>query len=80
MPTYEYKGRLVYFALWKKHIGLYAFSTPVLEAHRGELIGYVTRKGTVQLPLDEALPLELIGRMVRAQVKENDEAGRVRDG
>ena len=23
MPYYEYKGRLVYFQLWKKHIGFY---------------------------------------------------------
>jgi uncharacterized protein YdhG (YjbR/CyaY superfamily) len=74
MPTYEYKGRLVYFALWKKHIGVYALTTPVLEAHKSELEGYVTSKGTIQLPLNEAVPLELIERLVRAQVKENDEA------
>lgn len=75
MPTYEYKGRLVYFALWKKHIGLYALNTPVLEAHAGELSGYVTAKGTVQLPLDEELPLALIAALVTAQARANDAAG-----
>ncbi len=30
MPYYEYKGRLVYFQLWKKHIGFYV-PTPVVE-------------------------------------------------
>src|SRR3954454_20435743 len=56
MPYYEYKGRLVYFQLWKRHIGLYGLSTPVLEQHASELKGYVTPKGTVRLPLDEELP------------------------
>jgi uncharacterized protein YdhG (YjbR/CyaY superfamily) len=74
MPTYEYKGRLVYFALWKKHVGVYALTTPVLEAHKSELAGYVTSKGTIQLPLNETVLLELIERLVRAQVKENDKA------
>ena len=74
MPYYEYKGRLVYFGLWKKHIGLYALTTPVLEEHKSELKGYVTTKGTVRLPLEEKLPLALIKKLVKARVKKNDEA------
>jgi uncharacterized protein YdhG (YjbR/CyaY superfamily) len=74
MPYYYYKGRLIYFSLWKKHIGLYALSTPVLEEHESELRGYVTPKGTVQLPLDEKLPVDLISRLVKAQVRGKDEA------
>jgi uncharacterized protein YdhG (YjbR/CyaY superfamily) len=74
MPHYEYKGRLVYFGLWKKHIGLYALRTPVLEAHQRELEGYVTAKGTIQLPLDEELPAALITKLVQAQARQNDEA------
>lgn len=76
MPFYEYKGRLIYFQLWKKHIGLYALSTPVLEEHKSELNGRVTPKGTVQLPLNEELPRSLIESLVRAQVRRNDEAGK----
>jgi uncharacterized protein YdhG (YjbR/CyaY superfamily) len=74
MPTYEYKGRLIYFAIWKKHIGLYALTAPVLEEHKSDLEGYVTVKGTVQLPLDENLPIALIKKLVIAQAKKNDEA------
>jgi uncharacterized protein YdhG (YjbR/CyaY superfamily) len=74
MPFYEYKGRLVYFQLWKKHIGIYALATPVLEEHKSELKGYVTAKGTVRLPLDEELPIALIKKLITAQVKEKDEA------
>lgn len=73
-PHYEYKGRLIYFALWKKHIGLYALTTPVLDEHRSELEGYVKAKGTIQLPLDEELPLGLITKLVQAQAKQNDQA------
>ncbi len=56
MPYYDYKGRLVYFQLWKKHIGLYV-PTPVVEEHKSELKGYETTKATVRFPLNEKLPL-----------------------
>jgi uncharacterized protein YdhG (YjbR/CyaY superfamily) len=75
MPYYEYKGRLVYFQLWKKHIGLYALTTPI-EEHESELKGYVTSKGTIRFPLNEKLPLALIKRLVKAQVKTNEEAAK----
>jgi uncharacterized protein YdhG (YjbR/CyaY superfamily) len=74
MPTYHYKGRLVYFSLWKKHIGVYGLTSPVLEAHQSELKGLVTPKGTIHFPLNEKLPLELIQKLVQARVKQNEAA------
>jgi len=65
MPYYDYKGRLVYFQLWKKHIGLYV-PTPVVEEHKSELKSYETTKATVRFPLDE--------KLVQARVRKNDEA------
>src|SRR5579863_8786333 len=73
MPSYDYKGRLVYFQLWKKHIGLYV-PTPVVEEHKSELEGYETTKATIRFPLDEQLPLALIEKLVQARVRKNDEA------
>ncbi len=73
MPYYEYKGRLVYFQLWKKHIGLYALS-PDVEEHKSELQGYITTKGTIRFPLNEKLPLALIEKLVKARMRKNDEA------
>ena len=73
MPYYDYKGRLVYFQLWKKHIGFYV-PTPVVEEHKSELKGYETTKATVRFPLDEKLPLALIEQLVQARVRKNDEA------
>ena len=73
MPYYEYKGRLVYFQLWKKHIGFYV-PTPIVEEHTSELQGYETTKATIRFPLDEQLPLALIEQLVKARVRMNDEA------
>src|SRR5438309_8989620 len=74
MPYYYYKGRLVYFQLWPKHIGIYALAKPVLEEYQSELDGYVMNKGSVRFPLDEELPVGLIEKLVKAQVKQKDEA------
>ncbi|MFN8418231.1 MAG: DUF1801 domain-containing protein [Anaerolineae bacterium] len=74
MPYYEYKGRLVYFALWKKHIGIYAISAAILDQFKDELSGMIGDKGTIQLPLNRDLPLPLIKKLVAAKVKEHDEA------
>ncbi len=76
MPYYHYKGRLVYFQLWKEHIGLYALSAQVLEEHKSELEGSVTGKGTIRFPLDEKLPIGLIRVLVKAQVRRKDEAAK----
>ena len=73
MPYYGYKGRLVYFALSKKHIGLY-IPPPVIEEHKKELKNYGTSKATVRFPLDEKLPISLIKKLVKARMKTNEEA------
>ncbi len=74
MPYYAYKGRLAYFQLWKKHIGLYV-PTPVIEEHESELKDYEAAKATVRFPLDKKLPVALIKKLVKARVKKN-EAGK----
>jgi uncharacterized protein YdhG (YjbR/CyaY superfamily) len=74
MPSYHYKGRLVYFSLWKEHIGVYAISSSVLDKFKTELHGYVMPKGTIQFPLDQKLPVDLIKKLVTAQARINDQA------
>lgn len=71
MPYYGYKGRLVYFAYAKNHIGLYV-PPPVIENHVEELKKYVTAKATVQFPYDQELPVALIKKLVKARIKIND--------
>ena len=68
MPTFKLNGRvLVYFAAFKKHIGLYP--APItLEQFKVELEPYKASNGAVQFLHGEALPLEVIGRIVRFRV------------
>lgn len=65
MPAYKFNGKpLVYFVGYEKHIGFYA--TPVGHAEfASQLSKYKQGKGSVQFPLDEAMPLDLIGQIVK---------------
>jgi uncharacterized protein YdhG (YjbR/CyaY superfamily) len=71
MPAYKFnKKPLVYFAAFKNHIGFYA--TPSgHEKFNTALSVYKQGKGSVQFPLDQDLPLDLIAAIVRFRVEEN---------
>jgi uncharacterized protein YdhG (YjbR/CyaY superfamily) len=71
MPAYKTnKKPLVYFAGFKNHIGLYA--TPSgHEAFQKELSEYKQGRGSVQFPLDQPIPFDLIRRIVAFRVEEN---------
>lgn len=71
MPYYAHQGRLVYFAGYKNHVGLYA-AVPQNDAYAKERKRYMAAKSTLQLPIDEPLPVALITKLVKARVKEND--------
>jgi uncharacterized protein YdhG (YjbR/CyaY superfamily) len=70
MPAFKLNGKnLVYFAAWKKHIGFYA--TPSgNEAFKKELARYKGAKGSVQFPLDEPMPFDLIKKIVKFRIQE----------
>ena len=69
MPTFVLGENLVHFAAYPGHIGFYP--TPsAITAFRSELADYVWAKGSVQFPLERAIPLALIRRMVEFRVKE----------
>lgn len=73
MPSYKTNGKpLVYFAGYKNHIGFYA--TPSgHEAFQKELSKYKQGKGSVQFPLNQTIPFDLIEQIVRFRVQENAE-------
>jgi len=70
MPTFALKGNLVHFAAFKSHIGFYP--TPsAIQAFQQELAPYAGAKGSVQFPIDQPLPLDLIRKIVQFRVGEN---------
>jgi len=70
MPAYIYLGMLVYFAAYKNHIGFYP--TPsAITVFKDKLASFKGAKGSVQFPLDQPLPHELIAEIVQFRVQEN---------
>ncbi|HME07255.1 MAG TPA: DUF1801 domain-containing protein [Bryobacteraceae bacterium] len=70
MPAFTLNGVLVYFAAFKKHVGLYppvrgdASLEKAISSYRGE-------KGNLRFPLDQPIPYDLIERIVKLRVKQN---------
>jgi|SRR5690606_13845635 len=73
MPAYKLnKKPLVYFGGYQHHIGFYATPSGHSEFKK-ELSKYKQGKGSVQFPLDQSLPEDLIARIVRFRVTENNQ-------
>ena len=72
MPTYWKKQNLIQFAASKNHVGLYP-GPEAVEAFADRLQGYKTSKGTIQLPYNRPLPLDLIGEIAAWCGKEHGE-------
>jgi uncharacterized protein YdhG (YjbR/CyaY superfamily) len=70
MPAFKLNGVLVYFAAFKDHIGFFPTASGVSHFQK-ELKAYDISKGTIRLPLDAPLPLDLINKIVEFRVSEN---------
>ena len=70
IPTFTFKGNLVHFAAFKKHIGFYPTPTGT-ERFQEALSVYQSGKGSVRFPLDKPIPYDLIADIVRFRVQEN---------
>lgn len=70
MPAFKLHGKpLVYFAGYKNHIGLYALPSGN-KAFQKEISNYKTGKGSIQFPINEELPWQLIEQIVKYRVNE----------
>ena len=70
IPTFRLKGNLVHFAGYKKHIGFYPAPAGI-EAFEEQISAYKHAKGSVQFPLDQPIPYDLIREMVRFRVRQS---------
>ena len=77
MPTFKLKGNLVHFAAYQNHIGFYPTPSGI-DKFRDELSAYKGAKGSVQFPIDQPLPLELISKIVKFRAAENLEKAKAK--
>ena len=71
IPTFDLNGRhLVHFAGYERHIGFYPIPSGI-EAFKDEFKPYKQGKGSIQFPLGQPLPKDLIRRVVEFRVAEN---------
>lgn len=70
MPAYKMNRVLVYFAAAKNHIGFYPTSTPIV-AFKEELKKYKTSKGAIQFPIDGKIPVGLVTKIVKFQLRQD---------
>jgi len=69
MPTFKTTENLVHFAAYDHHIGFYPTPSGI-QAFQEEINRYRWAKGSVQFPLTEPMPFDLIERMVTYRVNE----------
>jgi uncharacterized protein YdhG (YjbR/CyaY superfamily) len=73
IPAFRFVGRpFIFFAAYKKHIAVYPAPRTVPEFAE-ELAGYEGGKGTVQFPLDQPIPYDLIRRIAKFRLAEYQE-------
>jgi uncharacterized protein YdhG (YjbR/CyaY superfamily) len=75
IPCFKYKGYLIYYSAYTKHISLsHPFSEALLKAFADELKKYKVSKSAIQLPNSEPLPMDLIKKIIEFRKKENEAA------
>jgi len=70
MPAFSLDGAFIYFAAFKRHIGVY----PPVEGDqelRKAISLYAGEKGNLRFPLDEPIPYDLIRRVAKAGAQEH---------
>ncbi|MCR8659679.1 iron chaperone [Paenibacillus endoradicis] len=70
MPTFALHGNLVHYAAYKNHIGFYPGASGI-KAFEHKLSLYKSAKGSVQFPINEPLPFELISEIVKYRITDN---------
>jgi len=71
IPTFRQNGsNLVHFAAFKDHLSFFPTPSGVAK-FRKELSPYTLSKGTIQFPLSEPVPYDLVERITRFRVEEN---------
>ena len=71
MPAFKLQGKTIAgFAAFKNHLSYLPHSGHVIPRLADETRGYTQTKGSLHFPLDEALPEELVRRLLETRIAE----------
>ncbi len=78
MPAFRHHGILVYYAAFEDHCSFFPGSVRTQRRFASELKPFAVGKGTVHFTPERPLPADLVRRIVKARVAENEarEAGK----
>ncbi len=71
LAAFRQNGMLVAFGATANHCAFYLMSSSTVAAHKNELKGYDTSKGTIRFQADKPLPVALVRKLVKARIAEN---------
>jgi uncharacterized protein YdhG (YjbR/CyaY superfamily) len=74
IPLYRQHGDLVGFGAFKRHLSLFVTSSDVGERFAKELEPYDVSHTTIHFTVDSPLPDDLVEKIVRARIAENEAA------
>ncbi len=72
IPSFQYKGALVWYAAFKKHCSFFPMDHSLAEEFGDELKKCKVSKGTIQFPVDQPLSKALVTRIVKARAALNE--------
>jgi uncharacterized protein YdhG (YjbR/CyaY superfamily) len=71
LPAFSLAGvTIAGFGAFKNHLSYFPHSGSVIPALEEELAGYRTSRGTLQFPIDAALPSWLVERLIQVRIAE----------
>lgn len=72
MPSFKYKGALVWFAAFSDHCSFFPGSGSTIAKFQDELKKFQTSKGTIRFPVDKPPPAALVKKLVKARIAQNE--------
>lgn len=72
IPIFEHYGHLVGYAAYQDHYSLHLMSPKLMKAFEGELSAFGRTTATIHFSYDDPLPKDLVYRLVKARMAENE--------
>lgn len=72
IPIFEHHGHLVGYAAYQDHYSLHLMSPELMKRFEEELKDFSKTTATIHLSYDDPLPKDLVYRLVKARMAENE--------